>query len=280
MGRPKTWRSDQDRRATLPASRARRDLIDAHAHLDDARFREDIEEVVARAAAAGLDRILSCGEDARSSASTVQLAHRHPIVRAAVGVHPHRAGEWRGSVADAIRELARDERVVAVGEIGMDFSGRSAPREQQETALLGQLTLARELDLPVVVHVRDAGQRTRELIDRGGAVRGMVHCYSESADEVPLWIDRGFYISFAGNSTYPSSGRLRTAACAVPLDRILVETDAPYLQPQARRREKRNEPAFVLDTLASLAEARGEDPAWLGRHVAGNAARLLGPGWV
>jgi TatD DNase family protein len=255
-------------------------VIDAHAHLDDGRFRGDLDAVVARATAAGLERILSCGGDARSSASTVELAHRYAVVRAAVGVHPHHAGEWSVGVADAIRALSRDERVVAIGEIGMDFSGRSAPREQQESAFLGQLALARELDLPVVVHVRDAGPKTRELIDRGGAIRGMVHCYSESADEVPAWIDRGFYISFAGTVTYASSTRLQRAAGFVPLDRILVETDAPHLLPAARRREKRNEPAFVIDTLASLAQARGEDPGWLGGHVAGNAARLLGSGWA
>ncbi len=255
-------------------------MIDAHAHLDDGRFRGDLGAVIARASAAGIERILSCGGDARSSESTVEIAHRYSLVRAAVGVHPHRAREWSASVADAIRELARDERVVAIGEIGMDFSGRSAPREEQESAFFAQLALARELDLPVVVHVRDAGAQTRELIDRGGAARGMVHCYSEGPDEVPGWLERGFYISFAGTVTYPNSDRLRRAACLVPVDRILVETDSPYLAPQTRRRERRNEPAFVLDTLAVMAQARGEDPAWLGQHVVGNAARLLGPGWA
>jgi TatD DNase family protein len=255
-------------------------VIDAHAHLDDGRFREDLADVIARATAAGLERILSCGQDSRSSASTVLIARRFPVVRAAVGVHPHRAGDWSASVADAIRELTREALVVAIGEIGMDFSGRSAPPEEQESAFLGQLALARELDLPVVVHVRDAGPKARELIDRGGAVRGMVHCYSEGEDEVSEWIDRGFYISFAGTATYPDADRLRRAASIVPLDRILFETDAPYLPPQTRRREKRNEPAFVLDTLAALAEARDEDPVWLGQHASGNAARLLGARWA
>ncbi|HEV8655400.1 MAG TPA: TatD family hydrolase [Candidatus Limnocylindria bacterium] len=250
-------------------------MIDAHAHLDDRRFADDLDAVMARASAAGVERVLSCAGDLASSERTVLIARRYPSVRVAVGVHPHHAGSWSDAVSGMVNRLARDQHVVAIGEIGMDLSGRSAPREAQETAFLAQLALARALDLPVVVHVRESGPVARELIDRAGGARGMVHCYSEGADEVGEWMRRGFAVSFAGTVTYPKNGSLRLAAAGVTADRILVETDAPYLAPQARRGE-RNEPAFVLETLAAVAAARGEEPAELGRQVGENARKLFG----
>lgn len=177
-----------------------------------------------------------------------------------------------------VNRLARDEHVVAIGEIGVDLSGRSAPRAAQEHAFLEQLALARVLDLPVVIHVREAGRLARELVDHAGGARGMVHCFSEGPDEVDEWTRRGFAVSFAGTVTYPKNDALRQAAARAPLDRILVETDAPYLAPQARR-GVRNEPAFVLETLAAVAAAREEEPAELGRQVAQNARKLFGYRW-
>jgi TatD DNase family protein len=250
-------------------------VIDAHAHLDDRRFADDLDAVLARASAAGIERVLSCGEDLASSERSVLIARRHPIVRVAVGVHPHRAESWSDDVSAMVNRLARDERVVAIGEIGIDLSGRSAPRDAQERAFLGQLALARALDMPVVVHVRDAGPLARELVDRAGGGRGMVHCFSEGPDEVDQWTRRGFAVSFAGTLTYPKSDALRRAAVGVPADRILVETDAPYLTPQARR-GRRNEPAFVLETLAAVAAARKEEATALGRQMAENARKLFG----
>lgn len=254
-------------------------MIDAHAHLDDRRFARDLEAVIARAAPAGVTRIVSCGGDMRSSEANVTIAGSHPSVRATVGVHPHRAAEWSAQTERVIERLSSEPRVVAIGEIGLDFSGRSAPREAQEAAFLAQLALASRLDLPVVVHVRDSGPAVRALIDRAGPVRGMIHCYSEGPAEVAAWLERGLFISFAGIATYPDNGRLREAARLVPSDRVFVETDAPYLQPQARRRERRNEPAFVAETLAVIAEARGDDPTALGRQTEANAAALFGTRW-
>jgi len=250
-------------------------VIDAHAHLDDRRFSDDLDAVLARASAAGIERVLSCAEDLASSERTVLIARRYPAVRVAVGVHPHRAESWSDAVSGMVNRLARDDRVVAIGEIGIDLSGRSAPREAQETAFLAQLALANGLGLPVVVHVRDAGPLARELVDRAGGARGMVHCFSEGPDEVDEWTRRGFAVSFAGTVTYPKNESLRRAAARPASDRILVETDAPYLAPQARR-GARNEPAFVLETLAAVAAARGEEPADLGRQVAENARKLFG----
>lgn len=254
-------------------------MIDAHAHLDDPRLALDLDEVIARATTAGLDRILSCGQDVDSSRATITIAARHPAVRVAVGIHPHRATSWDERAAAALRELARDVRVVAIGEIGVDLSGRSAPREAQELAFAGQLALARELGMPVVVHVRDAGALARDIVDRVGGVTGMIHCYSEGPDEVAEWLRRGFAISFAGPVTYPKNTALRAAAAAVPAASLLAETDAPYLAPQ-NRRGKRNEPAYVLETLATLAEAQGVAPGVLAEGVSANARRIFGSRWL
>ena len=253
-------------------------MIDAHAHLDDPRFSDDLDAVLARASAAGIDRVLSCADDLASSERHVLIARRHKAVRVAVGVHPHRAASWSDAVSAMVDRLARDDHVVAIGEIGIDLSGRSAPQEAQETAFLAQLALARSLDLPVVVHVREAGPLVRALVDRAGGARGMVHCFSEGPDEVEEWTRRGFAVSFAGPVTYPKNDGLRRAAVRAPADRILVETDAPYLAPQTRR-SSRNEPAFVLETLTAVAAARGEDPLQLGRQVAENAQKLFGTKW-
>lgn len=250
-------------------------MIDAHAHLDDRRFADDLDAVLARASAAGIERVLSCAEDLASSERNVLIARRYASVRVAVGVHPHRAESWNDAVSAMVDRLARDEHVVAIGEIGIDLSGRSAPREAQEVAFLAQLALANRLGFPVVIHVRDAGPLARALVDRAGGARGMVHCFSEGPDEVDEWMRRGFAVSFAGTVTYPKNDALRQAAARASSDRILVETDAPYLAPQGRRGE-RNEPAFVRETLAGVAAARGEDAADLGRQIAENARKLFG----
>lgn len=250
-------------------------MIDAHAHLDDRRFADDLEAVLQRAWEAGIERVLSCAEDLASSERNVLLSRRHPAVRVAVGVHPHRAASWNDDVSAMLTRLARDGRVVAIGEIGIDLSGRSAPREAQERAFLEQLRVARSLDMPVVVHVRDAGKLARELVDRAGGARGMIHCFSEGPAEVDEWIARGFAVSFAGTVTYPKSETLRQAAARVPSDRLLVETDAPYLPPQTRR-GGRNEPSYVLDTLARVAGVRAVGADELGGQIAKNARKLFG----
>jgi TatD DNase family protein len=250
-------------------------VIDAHAHLDDRRFAGDLDAVLARASAAGIERVLSCAEDLASSERNVLIARRYPSVRVAVGVHPHRAESWDDAVSGMVDRLARDEHVVAIGEIGIDLSGRSAPREAQEVAFLAQLALANSLGLPVVIHVREAGPLARALVDRAGGARGMVHCFSEGPDEVDEWVRRGLAVSFGGTLTYPKNEALRRAAARASADRILVETDSPYLAPQGRRGQ-RNEPAFVLETLAAVAAARGQAASDLGRTVAENAQKLFG----
>jgi TatD DNase family protein len=253
-------------------------VIDAHAHLTDRRFAADLDDVLERARKAGVERVLTAAEDVASSEEALALAARHPDIRVAVGVHPHRADSWNAATLARLRDLARDSRVVAIGEIGIDFSGRSSAPLVQEAAFRGQLALASLLELPVVIHVRDAGERVRAILGEGPGVHGMIHCYSEGPDELPGWLDLGLYVSFAGTVTYPGSEAQRAAAAEAPAGRLLAETDAPYLAPQ-NARGRRNEPLYVAATHAALARERGAEIGDLAGQIARNARALFGERW-
>jgi TatD DNase family protein len=253
-------------------------VIDAHAHLTDRRFATDVADVLDRARKAGIERVLTAAEDVASSEAAIALAARHHDIRVAVGVHPHRAASWNVDALSRLTELARDPHVVAIGEIGLDFSGRSSPPKVQEAAFRGQLALASLLGLPVVIHVRDAGEQVRAILGEGVVSRGMIHCYSEGPDELEAWLDLGLDISFAGTLTYPGSDALKDAAARTPADRLLAETDAPYLAPQ-NARGRRNEPLYVAATHAALAHVRGVEIGDLAREIAGNAQKLFGERW-
>jgi len=231
--------------------------------------------VLARAREAGITRILTCGEDVASSTAAIAIARAHPEVRVAVGVHPHRAASLDDATLSELRRLAADPTVVAIGEIGIDLSGRSAPPEIQERAFRAQLDLATDLGLPVVVHVRDAGPQLRAML-AGRTVRGQLHCYSEGPDEMVAWRALGLVPSFAGPVTYRANGALRAAARVA--DALLVETDAPYLAPEGHRGQ-RNEPAYVAITYATLAAERGSDLPSLAATVATAARELFGARW-
>ena len=231
--------------------------------------------MLARARDAGITRILTCGEDVASSEAALAIAGAHPEVRVAVGVHPHRAASLDDAAVAALRRLAADHRVVAIGEIGIDLSGRSAPRSDQERAFLAQVELASELGLPVVVHVRDAGSVVRALL-AGRVVRGQLHCYSEGPAELDAWRALGLVPSFAGPVTYPANRALREAArVAGP---VLIETDAPYLAPEGHRGQ-RNEPALVAVAYRVVAAERGADLAALIATTDETARSLFGARW-
>src|SRR5258708_15156062 len=253
-------RSSLGSRRRLPCGRARlsrtrpspTQTIDAHAHLTDARFAGDLDAVLTRARDAGVTRMITCGEDVPASMAALAIASEHPEVRVAVGIHPHRSVSLDDAALAALRGLAQDERVVAIGEIGIDLSGRSAPRPAQERAFLAQVDLAQELGLRVVVHVRDAGAVVRGLL-AGREVPGQLHCYSEGPDELAAWRAIGLVPSFAGPVTYRANRALREAArLEGPL---LVETDSPYLAPEGHRGQ-RNEPALVALTYRTVAPDR------------------------
>jgi TatD DNase family protein len=239
-------------------------VIDTHAHLDAL---DDPKGALERARAAGVERVLSIGTGLESTRATLAIAADEPGVSVAAGVHPHQAAD--GERLDALL----DERIVAVGEIGLDFFRDYAPHDDQRRVFRAQLELASRHGKPVIVHSRAADDETAELL---GGFDGTVvlHCFS-SPGLLPVALDRGYYISFAGNVTYPKAPELRDAARAVPADRILAETDCPYLAPQAVR-GKRNEPAYVVHTVASLADTRGEDQQDLARQIDENATAAFG----
>jgi TatD DNase family protein len=241
-------------------------VIDTHAHLDAL---DDPAAAVARAREVGVERIVAIGSGLESTRATLAIAERERGVHAAVGIHPHQAAD--GESLDELRRLAAD-RVVAIGEIGLDFFRDYAPRDAQRRVFNEQLLLAGELALPVVVHTRAAEEETMRMLESfAGTV--VLHCFS-SPELLAEATERGYYVSFAGNVTYPKAEDLREAARRAAPDRILAETDTPYLAPQPVR-GRPNEPANVVHTIAALAEARGEDTAELGERIAANAARAF-----
>jgi len=238
-------------------------VIDTHAHLD--ALDDDPAAVVARARAAGVTRILTVG-----TAQAVALAERFDEVFAIVGVHPH---ESAAGGVEEIRRLQAHPKTVAVGEIGLDWYRDYAPRDVQTRMFEAQLGLAAELGKPVVVHTRAADDDTLAVL-AGFAGTVVLHCFSSPGMLEPA-LERGWYVSFAGNATFKNAPELRLAATQVPSDRILAETDSPYLAPQPVR-GRRNEPAYVMHTLAALAQARGEEPAELERQIDENATACFG----
>ena len=242
-------------------------MIDTHAHLDAL---DDPHGAIARARAAGVDRIVAIASGLASTRATLALAEGERGVAVAVGVHPHQAAD--GESVDVLVALA-DGKVVAIGEIGLDFYRDYAPRDAQRRVFADQVRLAGELGKAVIVHSRAADDETATALeDFGGTV--VLHCFS-SPGLLPVALERGYYVSFAGNVTYPKAADLREAAAKVPPDRILAETDCPYLAPQPVR-GKTNEPAYVVHTITSLAETRREDAAELGRQIDANAATAFG----
>jgi TatD DNase family protein len=242
-------------------------VIDTHAHLD---LLEDPDAAVERAHAAGVSMILTVGIDRERWRTSLELAARHQGVRAILGIHPHNAAG--DATIDELREAHAAEHVVAVGETGLDYYRDYSPRDRQRRLFAAQLDLAAELDKPVVVHTRAADTDTvAALREHEGDV--VLHCFSSSALLAPA-LEHGWYVSFAGNVTYKNARELRVAASQVPADRILTETDAPYLAPQAHR-GRTNEPAYVTFTLAALAEVRNDDPRELEAQVDRNAARVF-----
>ena len=246
-------------------------MTDSHAHLDACE--EPTATLVERARAAGVTRIVTIGTGIESSRASLAIAEEHDGVYAALGVDPHQAATPEAGRLAELRELLAHPKAVAVGETGLDTVRRYASPLEQRRLFDQQLALADELLLPVVVHSRDAADETAEAL---APFRGTVilHCFS-SPELLPAALERGYYVSFAGNATYPKAPELRDAAMAVPPDRILVETDSPYLSPQPVR-GRRNEPAHVVHTIAALAEARGEELQALAARTHENAATAFG----
>jgi TatD DNase family protein len=253
-------------------------ILDAHCHLADQRLYPDLDGALARAEAAGVKTIISVGaiDTIETDRLTLAIAESHPQVFAVVGVHPHNAIDCDDARLDAIAGLARSHKVVAIGETGLDFHYMHSPVEAQERALEQHLELARSLDRPVMIHCRDAEQRLCEIVRRTGLspAGGVIHCFTGDSNAAREFVELGFYISFSGIVTFRRADTLRAAAQVVPDDRLLIETDAPYLAPEPYR-GKRNEPAFVRRTFEALASLRGAEANVLAAQIRANAARLF-----
>jgi TatD DNase family protein len=245
-------------------------LIDTHAHLDACA--DPTPAVLERARSAGVTRVVTVGTSIESCRAALDLAGQQPGVYAALGIHPHDAGSADAQRLDELRGLFAHDRAVAVGETGLDHYRDYAPRPAQERLFEGHLALAEELGLPVIIHSRAAARETADALSGfNGDV--ILHCFSEP-ELLEVALDRGYYVSFAGNVTYPKATKLRTAAQQVPADRLLAETDSPFLAPQ-RWRGRPNEPAFVVDTMEALAEARSVPLEELAAAVDENANRVF-----
>jgi TatD DNase family protein len=253
------------------------DLFDTHAHLHFPGFDEDREAVLARARAAGVRRMVTIGTDAETSRAALALAERHADVWATAGVHPHDAAESDAAAQAEVERIAAERRVVAIGEIGLDFFRNLSPPETQERVLRRFLALARRLRKPVVLHCRDAHAEILALLGEEGVaeVGGIMHCFSGDVAIARRCLDLGLLISLAGPVTYPNARSLPDVARFVPGDRLVVETDCPFLPPQGYR-GKRNEPAYLTITAARVAELRGEPLDDLAARTTANACRLFG----
>ena len=252
-------------------------LIDTHTHLDDARFNDDRDAVIARAREAGVEAFITIGCDLATSLAAVQLADGHPFVYASIGIHPHEVKHIGDEWYDEFRRLARNKKVVAYGEIGLDYHyNHSSPKEQRER-FREQIQLARELALPVIIHTREAQEDTIAILkeEKASDVGGVFHCFSGDTWLAKDALELGFYLSFSGILTFQNAAVLREIAKTVPLDRLLIETDCPYLTPTPHR-GKRNEPAYVGQVAKQLAALHPEfSEEDIGRTTAKNARRLF-----
>lgn len=247
--------------------------FDSHAHLDDPRFDADRDKIFAALAEQG--PVMNVGCDLASSERSVALAQKYSFVYASVGSHPDDADHVDGKLLDAYRRLCAEKKVRAIGEIGLDYHYEDVPRAQQIIAFEQQLELAEALKLPVIVHEREAHGDAMDIVMRHPDVRGVFHCFSGSK-EMALWlVDRGWYIGFTGVLTFKNARRAVEAAQALPLDRILIETDCPYMAPEPYR-GRRNDSRFVPLVAAKLAELRGLTQQEAGEITAENAKRLYG----
>jgi TatD DNase family protein len=253
-------------------------VIDTHAHLDDDKFQADLPEVLARAAAASVCRVITIATTAPTSVLSVGLAEKYGALSATVGIQPNHVAEAAADAWDQVVRLAGHPRVVALGETGLDRHWDFTPFAQQEDYFARHLELARQHELPVVIHCRkaeaDVVRMLRQDFERHGPVRGVMHSFTGDAPTATACLEMGLYISFAGMITYKNAQDLRDVAKAVPFDRLLVETDSPYLAPVPVRGQ-RNEPAFVVHTLTCLASVRGMPAEDLARQTWTNARSLF-----
>ena len=255
------------------------ELIDSHAHIDAPQFAEDREAMLGRARVAGVSALLAIGTGPGPEKldAALPLAEAHDWIYTTVGIHPHEAREVTEAHLDELARLAKHPKVIAWGEIGLDYFYDYSPRDAQERVFRDQMALAHEARLPIIIHCRDAWADCLKLLEevwRPAGLGGILHCFTSTLEDAKRGLDIGFLISFAGNSTYPKTQNLRDVAKALPLENILIETDSPYLAPQAYR-GKRNEPAYVVEVARTLASVRDLPAEEFAARTAGNFRRFF-----
>lgn len=254
-------------------------LIDTHAHLDSSRFNKDRAEVIKNARDTGVSYIVNIGADLKSSRYSVKLAREYPFIFATVGIHPHDAIGLDANVLAELEKLAGEEKVVAIGEIGLDYYYDHSPRDIQRAAFIDQLVLAKKLNLPIVVHSREAEEDTMNILKehyrQGGT--GILHCFSGSLKMAREALELGFYLAFGGIVTFKNAGGLLEVLEELPLDRILLETDCPYLSPVPYR-GKRNEPAYLPYVAEKIGEIKGVSLEEVAEITTANAIRVYNLG--
>jgi TatD DNase family protein len=251
-------------------------MIDSHCHLTDRRFANQLPAVLDRAAAAGVRRMVTIGTKPTDWEPAIALARTFPNVRCAVGVHPNHCHEVEIDQMDTLRALQADPGILAVGETGLDYHYDYAPRARQAEFFQAHLELAAELNKSVVIHCREAVDDCLAILRNGPKVPAVFHCFTGTPDEAEKILNAGYLLGFTGVLTFKNADPLRQAAKAAPADRIMVETDAPYLSPEPKRKEKVNEPAWVMHTAAMLATVRGVDIGEIDRVTTANANRFYG----
>ena len=250
-------------------------LFDSHVHLSAEQFQGELEALLQRAAEAGVATMLSVGYDLPASRSAVQLAKEWPQLYAAVGCHPQDAAAYDAAWEEELCRLLSEPKVVALGEIGLDFYRDRAPRDLQRAVFARQIAIAKERQLPIIIHCREADAEVVAIVRQGGYFHGVMHCFSGDWQLAQECLEMGFYISIAGPVTYPKALTTQEVATNLPLDRLLIETDAPWLAPQ-KHRGRRNEPAYLRQTAEAIAKLRGIELDVLAEATSANAKRLFG----
>ena len=251
-------------------------LIDSHAHLDMEDYREDLEQVITRAVEGGVERIITIGIDLTSSIKALELANQYDFIYSTVGFHPHDADMVTDAHLNELQALAKESRVVAWGEIGLDFFKNRSQREKQIEVFRTQLEIAYDIGLPVIIHNRDADKEILEILNSYGKTyhKGIIHCFSGDYQTALTFIDLGFHISIPGIVTFKNADKLKEVAARIPVERMLVETDAPFLAPVPKR-GKRNEPLFVTHTAKMIAALRGMEFEELADITTDNCKKLF-----
>ena len=252
------------------------ELTDSHAHLDAGQFFSDLPQVLKRAREKGVKYIITVGTDLSSSIKAIEIAHRYPLVYASVGVHPHDADKVEETPWEKLEELARQPKVVAIGETGLDYYRNYSPRPQQQQLFRMLIKLARKVGLPLIIHQRHAQEELTAIMHQEGGweVGGVMHCFSGSDEYAQRCLEKGFYLSFAGNITFPKAAFLRGIVRETPMERILIETDSPYLAPLPYR-GRRNEPSYVEIVAQQTAELKGLSVEQCGKIVTTNLQRVF-----